>query len=35
MVRLVDPTDIWLRVYIPGEAILQGKYTTPPVAEVR
>jgi len=26
---------LWLRVYIPGEAILQGKYTTPPVAEVR
>ncbi len=26
---------LWLRVYIPGEAILQGKYTVPPVAEVR
>ncbi len=26
---------LWLRVYIPGEAILQGKYTVPPVSEVR
>jgi hypothetical protein len=26
---------LWLRVYIPGEAILQGKYTVPPVAQVR
>jgi hypothetical protein len=26
---------LWLRVYIPGEAILDGKYTVPPVAEVR
>jgi hypothetical protein len=26
---------LWLRAYIPGEAILQGKYTVPPVAEVR
>ncbi len=26
---------LWLRVYIPGEVILQGKYTVPPVAEVR
>jgi len=25
---------LWLRVYIPGEAILQGEYTVPPVAEV-
>ena len=25
---------LWLRVYIPGEAILQGKYTVPPVAQV-
>ncbi len=24
---------LWLRVYIPGEAILQGKYTAPPVVE--
>ncbi len=24
---------LWLRVYIPGEAILQGKYTVPPVVE--
>ena len=27
--------SLWLRVYIPGEAILQGKYSLPPVAEVR
>jgi hypothetical protein len=26
---------LWLRVYIPGQAILQGAYTVPPVAEVR
>jgi hypothetical protein len=26
---------LWLRVYIPGDAILQGKYTVPPVVEVR
>jgi hypothetical protein len=26
---------LWLRVYIPGEAILTGKYMVPPVAEVR
>ena len=26
---------LWLRVYIPGEAILRGEYTVPPVAEVR
>jgi hypothetical protein len=25
---------LWLRVYIPGEAILQGKYTVPPVVKV-
>ncbi len=25
---------LWLRVYIPGEAILDGKYTVPPVLEV-
>jgi hypothetical protein len=24
---------LWLRVYIPGEAILQGKYSVPPVVE--
>jgi hypothetical protein len=24
---------LWLRVYIPGEAILQGRYTVPPVVE--
>ena len=24
---------LWLRVYIPGEAILQGKYAVPPVVE--
>ncbi len=26
---------LWLRVYIPGEAILQGKYTVPAVIEGR
>ena len=26
---------LWLRVYIPGEAILEGKYTVPPVVEVK
>jgi hypothetical protein len=26
---------LWLRVYIPGEAILNGKYTVPPVTEVK
>ena len=25
---------LWLRVYIPGEAILRGEYTVPPVAKV-
>jgi hypothetical protein len=33
---LPAPADnfiLWLRVYIPGEAILQGKYTVPPVVE--
>jgi hypothetical protein len=25
---------LWLRVYVPGEAILHGKYTVPPVVEV-
>ena len=24
---------LWLRVYIPGQAILDGKYTVPPVVE--
>ncbi len=26
---------LWLRVYMPGEAILQRRYTVPPVAAVR
>jgi hypothetical protein len=26
---------LWLRVYIPGQAILDGGYTVPPVAKVR
>jgi hypothetical protein len=26
---------LWLRVYIPGEAILHGEYTVPPVVEVK
>jgi hypothetical protein len=26
---------LWLRVYIPGEAILDGKYEVPPVVEVK
>ena len=26
---------LWLRVYVPGEAILVGKYTVPPVVKVR
>ena len=26
---------LWLRVYIPGEAILSGEYTVPPVVEVK
>ena len=26
---------LWLRVYIPGAAILHCEYTVPPVAEVR
>ncbi len=33
---LPAPADnfiLWLRVYIPGEEILQGKYTVPPVDE--
>jgi len=27
--------NLWLRVYMPGAAILQGKYTVPPVVEAR
>jgi hypothetical protein len=33
---LPSPTgnfNIWLRVYMPGEAILNGTYTVPPIAE--
>jgi hypothetical protein len=26
---------LWLRVYIPGAAILRGEYTVPPVVEVK
>ena len=26
---------LWLRVYLPGEAILDGKYNVPPVVEVK
>jgi hypothetical protein len=26
---------LWLRVYLPGEAILYGEYTVPPVAQVK
>jgi hypothetical protein len=26
---------LWLRVYLPGAAILNGKYTVPPVVETR
>jgi hypothetical protein len=26
---------LWLRVYIPGKAILDGKYTVPPVVQVK
>jgi hypothetical protein len=26
---------LWLRMYIPGEAILQGQYTVPPVVAVK
>jgi hypothetical protein len=35
---LPAPTDnfiLWLRVYIPGEAILDGEYEVPPVVEVK
>ena len=27
--------NIWLRVYIPGEVILDGKYTVPPIVKVK
>jgi len=27
--------NIWLRAYMPGEAILNGKYTVPPIVEVK
>jgi len=27
--------NLWLRVYMPGAAILQGKYTVPPIVEAR
>jgi len=30
-----DKFTLWLRVYIPGEAILHSEYTVPPVVEVR
>jgi hypothetical protein len=30
-----DNFILWLRVYIPGEAILHGEYKVPPVAKVR
>ncbi len=26
---------LWLRVYIPGQTILEGKYQVPPVVEVK
>jgi hypothetical protein len=26
---------LWLRVYLPGAAILDGKYNVPPVVEVK
>ncbi len=26
---------LWLRVYIPGQAILEGRYTVPPVVKVK
>jgi hypothetical protein len=35
---LPAPSDefiLWLRVYIPGEAILRSEYTVPPVAKVK
>ena len=30
-----DEFRLWLRAYIPGAAILDGKYTVPPVVEAR
>lgn len=35
---LPAPTDgfiLWLRVYMPGEDILEGRYAVPPIAKVR
>jgi len=35
---LPAPTDsfiLWLRVYLPGQAILDGKYAVPPVVRVK
>jgi hypothetical protein len=35
---LPAPSDkfiLWLRVYMPGEAILRGEYKVPPVVEVK
>jgi len=35
---LPAPTDsfiLWLRVYLPGQAILDGKYTVPPVVAMK
>jgi hypothetical protein len=29
------PFILWLRVYLPGSAILDGKYTVPPIVEVK
>jgi hypothetical protein len=26
---------LWLRVYLPGKAILDGKYTVPPVVKIK
>jgi hypothetical protein len=26
---------LWLRVYVPGAAILDGKYRVPPIVEVK
>ncbi len=31
----MGPFILWLRVYIPGEAILDGRYTVPPVVKVK
>ena len=27
--------NVWLRVYVPGAAILDGQYKVPPVVEVK